>query len=112
MRDLALRLMLSAVVIVAAETQLVGIGHWRVVFTAIGGEPTGRYGTAVVELLGLAPLWWPGRRAYGDAILFAVCLGAVVAHLAVLGVSSAPPAVALAVIAGILLRRDRADLAR
>ncbi len=111
MRDLTLRLMLSAVIVVAAATQIAGIGHWRMAFAAIGGEPMGRYATAAVELLGLVMLWWPGRRAYGAAILFATCLGAAIAHLTALGISSAPPAVLLAVIAGMLLRRDQADLA-
>ena len=112
MRDLTLRLMLSAVVVAAAATQIAGIGHWRMAFAAIGGEPLGRYATAALELLGLVSLWWPGRRAYGDALLFAVCLGAVVAHLTALGVGSAPPAVALAIVAAMLLREDKGDLAR
>jgi hypothetical protein len=110
--SLTSRIGLGLVVLVAAVTQAAGIGHWVQVFTALGMEPWGRYLCALVELAGLALYLWPGRTGYGAAVICAVSLGAVLAHLARLGVSSAPPAVLLAVISGLDLRRHLADFRR
>lgn len=106
------RIGLGAVVLAAAVTQAAGIGHWVQVFTALGLEPWGRYATALVELAGLALYAWPGRTGYGAGVICAVSLAAVVAHLGRLGLSSAPPAVALALVSAIDLRRHRADFRR
>jgi hypothetical protein len=101
--------MLTAVFAAAALTQLFGAGHWVAMFSALGGEPWARWLTALLQLAALALFWWPGRRGYGAALMLAVALGAVVAHLAVPGLSSAPTAVVLAILSGIVLRRHRAD---
>lgn len=112
MLSLTSRIGLGLVVLVAAATQAAGLGHWVQVFTALGVEPWGRYAAALVELAGLGLYVWPGRTGYGAAVICAVSLGAVTAHLARLGLSSAPPAVVLAVISGLDLRRHRADFRR
>jgi hypothetical protein len=104
--------MLTAVYAVAALTQALGAGHWVAAFGALGGEPWARYLTAVLELAGLGLFWWPGRRGYGAAVLLAVALGALAAHVAVLGISSAPPALVMALGAGLVLRQSRGDFRR
>ena len=96
----------------AGLTQLFGVGHWAAAFTALGGEPWLRYLTAVLQLAAVVLFWWPGRRGYGAALMCAVALAAVIAHLAVLGISSAPPAVGLAVLSSQILRQHRADFRR
>lgn len=112
MSAIVIRTMLTSVFLVAALTQLFGIGHWVAAFSALGAEPILRYVTALLQILGLVLFWWPGRRGYGAAILCAVALAAVIAHLAALGISSAPPAVILAVLSGLVLRQSRADFLR
>lgn len=107
-----IRIGLTAVMAIAALTQIAGFGHWRREFEALGGEPWARVLTGVILLAGLALYWWPGRRGYGAAVLGGVAAAALVAHLAVLGVSSAPPALALALMAGWEARRNRADFRR
>jgi putative oxidoreductase len=104
--------MLTAVFLAAALTQLLGVGHWVQVFTVVDAEPWGRYLMAVLQLAALVLFWWPGRRGYGAALLCGLALAAVMAHLAVLGISSAPPAVVLAVLSGIVLRQSRSDFQR
>jgi putative oxidoreductase len=103
---------LTAVFAIAALGQILGAGHWVAAFGALGGEPVGRFATAALALAAVALYWWPGRRGYGAALMLALALGAVVAHLAVLGLSSAPPAAALAILAAQVLRGTRADFGR
>jgi hypothetical protein len=104
--------MLTVVVLAAALTQLWGTGHWRAIFQALEVEPFGRFGAAALELAGLGLFWWPGRRAYGAALICAVCLAAAAAHLVALGISSAPPAMALAALSGLVLRQTQGDFRR
>ena len=103
---------LTAVFLAAGLTQLFGVGHWAAAFTALDGEPVARYPTAFLHLAAVVLFWWPGSRGYGAALMCAVALAAVIAHLAVLGISSAPPAVVLALLSGLILRRHRADFRR
>ena len=112
MRTAVIRIILTSVFLVAALTQLFGIGHWVNAFTALGAEPILRYVTALLQILGLVLFWWPGRRGYGAAILCGVALAAVIAHLAALGVSSVLPALILAVLSALVLRQHRGDFAR
>jgi putative oxidoreductase len=104
--------MLTAVFLAAALTQAFGVGHWTAGFAALDGEPWARYMTALVQLAAVVLFWWPGRRGYGAALMCATALGAVIAHLAVLGTSSAPPAVVMAVLSGMVLRQRRGDFQR
>lgn len=107
--DAALRLTLTVVFALAGLTQLLGLGHWVQAFDLLGGGLVLRL---VAGLLGLAAVtfyWWPGRRGYGAALMLALSVAAVIAHLTVLGISSAPPAVVLAILAGIEMRRHQAD---
>ncbi|NBZ88106.1 hypothetical protein [Stagnihabitans tardus] len=54
----------------------------------------------------------PGRLGYGALMGLLASGAAVAAHFAVLGLDSAPPALALAVICAVLALRHRADLRR
>lgn len=54
----------------------------------------------------------PGRAGYGAALGLLAGLAALAAHLAVLGLDSAPPALALALGAGMIFWRNRGDLRR
>ena len=112
MAQRVIKAMLTAVFLAATLTQVFAAGHWTAAFAALGAEPWGRWLTAALQLAAVVLFWWPGRRGYGAALMLAVALGAVVAHLVVLGISSAPPAVVLAILAGIVLRHSRSDFLR
>ncbi len=108
----AIRIGMSLVFLVAGLTQLLGLGHWVQVFGQLGAEPVARYVVALASLGAVGLFWWPGRRGYGAAVMLALSVAAVIAHLAALGVSSAPPAVLLAVLSGLVTRASRADFRR
>ena len=56
------------------------------IFTKVGLEPWGRYGSGVPELIGVGLLLTP-RFAWAGALLaFGVISGALVSHLTVLGI--------------------------
>ena len=56
------------------------------IFTAVGQEPWGRIGSAVVELLATVLLFLPGLTAVGGALAVGVMSGAIFFHLTKLGV--------------------------
>jgi hypothetical protein len=56
------------------------------IFTKVGAEPWGRYGSGVMELIAAALLLIPGYAAFGALLGLAVGIGAVVSHLTVLGI--------------------------
>lgn len=55
-------------------------------------------------------LVWPGRLGYGALMGLLASGAAVAAHLMVLGLDSAPPAMVLALACLVLLMRNRGDL--
>ena len=54
------------------------------IFTAVGAEPWGRYGSGVMELIAAVLLLIPGAVAIGA--LLAAGVGAVFSHLTLLGI--------------------------
>jgi hypothetical protein len=91
---------LAGVQLLVAEFARIGLGQWL------------RYGTGVIEVGAAVLLWVPGYAAHAAAVMVAVALGAVVAHVAVLGMATVAPAVLLGVLALIVVRVYRAQLKR
>jgi len=56
------------------------------IFTKVGMEPWGRYGSGVVELIASVLLLIPCRAWLGALIAIGVISGAIVSHLTVLGI--------------------------
>lgn len=56
------------------------------IFTTIGAEPVGRYGSAVAELIAGILLLWPRFSWAGAALGIGIMLGAIGAHLGPLGI--------------------------
>jgi putative oxidoreductase len=56
------------------------------IFTAVGAEPWGRYGSGVMELVAAVLLLIPSTVALGAALAAGVGVGAVFSHLTVLGI--------------------------
>ncbi len=79
-----------------ATFQKIGVGQWF------------RYLTGSLEVLGAIGLLVPGYVFYAAALLATVMVGAVIAHLTVLGGSPAAPAMLLVLTGAIAyLRRPR-----
>ncbi len=56
------------------------------IFTRVGMEPWGRYGTATIELLSCILILWPRFSWLGSFMSATVMLGAVFSHLTLLGI--------------------------
>ena len=56
------------------------------IFTTVGAEPWGRYGSGVLELIAAVLLLIPGTVAIGALLAVGVGVGAVFSHLALLGI--------------------------
>jgi putative oxidoreductase len=56
------------------------------IFTTVGAEPWGRYGSGVMELVAAVLLLIPGTVAVGALLAVGVGVGAVFSHLTLLGI--------------------------
>ena len=56
------------------------------IFTTVGAEPWGRYGSGVVELIAAALLLVPTTVAHGALLSVGVAAGAILSHLTLLGI--------------------------
>lgn len=57
------------------------------IFSTLGIEPWGRYGTGIAELIASVLLLVPGLAALGALLALGVISGALVSHLLVLGIA-------------------------
>jgi putative oxidoreductase len=56
------------------------------IFSTVGAEPWGRYGSGVIELIAAVLLLVPGTRVYGALLTVGVAAGAILTHLTRLGI--------------------------
>jgi len=56
------------------------------IFTTVGAEPWGRYGSGVLELIAAVLLLIPGTIGIGALLAVGVGVGAVFSHLTLLGI--------------------------
>ncbi|PUB10405.1 DoxX family protein [Yoonia sediminilitoris] len=106
--SLGLRGLLTLAFVAAGGAKLVGVEMMVGTFDAIGVGQWFRYLTGALEFGAAILLWLPGRQVLAAALLGATMVGAVLAHLFILG-PSAVPAVILGLIctAVIYLHRDQ-----
>ena len=103
---LVIRVLLTAAFLVAGLAKLAGAAMMVATFETIGWGQWFRYLTGLIEVGAAVLLWVPGLRALAALALVCTMIGAVIAHLAVLG-PSPWPAVVLGVLAAVLLWRER-----
>lgn len=80
------------------EFGLLGIGQWF------------RYATGIIEIGSVILLWVPGRTAYGAALQGCVVVGALIAHIFVLGMGTSQGVWVLGPLALIALYFNRAQI--
>ena len=80
---------LSGVEMMVETFQTIGIGQWF------------RYAAALIELGGAILIWVPGMQFLGAGLLLCTMIGAVLAHMSILG-PSAVPALILGLLAAIV----------
>jgi putative oxidoreductase len=90
-----LRVLLAAAFLAAGSAKLAGVQAMVDVFEKVGLGQWFRFVTGVLEVSGAILLLIPRLTFYGAALLLLVSVGAVTAHLTVLGGNPAPALILL-----------------
>lgn len=109
--SLGLRVLLTLAFVSAGAAKIAGVDMMVATFDAIGIGQWFRYLTGIIEIGGAILLWIPRRQVLAGALLGATMVGAVLAHLFILGAAEGVPAILLGLIcaAVIYLHRDQID---
>src|SRR5687768_12616345 len=79
------RLIAAAILLQTLFFKFTGASESVYIFTKVGQEPWGRYGSGVVELIASVLLFVPGLTAVGALLALGVMAGAIFFHLTTLG---------------------------
>ena len=107
--SIGLRALLTLAFVGAGGAKLAGVEMMVETYETIGVGQWFRYLTGIIEIAGVVLLWLPKRQVVGAALLGATMVGAVLAHLLILG-PSAVPAVVLGLISAAVLYIYRAQV--
>lgn len=103
---IAIRVLVSAAFLAAGLAKLAGVEMMVGTFEAIGVGQWFRYVTGLIEVGSVILLWVPGLQFIGAALLVCTMIGAVLAHLLLLG-PSALPALVLGLLSAYLAWTSR-----
>ena len=103
---LAARVLLTIAFVMAGGAKLAGAAEMVAVFDAIGVGQWFRYLTGIIEVGGAAMLWYKPTRVLGALLLGATMVGAVIAHVLILGPSTLP-AIVLGILTVIVIKFER-----
>lgn len=103
---LVARVLLTIVFVMAGGAKLAGVAAMVEMYDVIGVGQWFRYVTGIVEVGGAAMLWYKPTRILGAMLLGATMLGAVIAHMLILGPSTLP-AIVLGILTVIIIRLER-----
>ncbi|WP_028671748.1 DoxX family protein [Saccharospirillum impatiens] len=92
-----IRLLLALAFIGAGGAKLAGVEMMVATYETIGVGQWFRYLTGIIEVGSAILLFVPGKQAWGAALLVCTMIGAVIAHLFILGPGSTP-----AIVLGLL----------
>lgn len=99
---LAIKILVAAAFAAAGLAKLAGVQMMVDTFEAVGLGQWFRYLTGIIEVGSAALLFVPNKQAYGAALLVCTMIGAVLAHLFILGPGAAP-ALVLGVLSAVIL---------
>lgn len=106
---LGAKALLTLAFLAAGLSKLAGVEMMVATFDAIGVGQWFRYVTGIFEVAGAVLLWVKGREIYGAGLLAVTMVGAIIAHLAILGPSFVP-ALVLGLLAVFVLWAHKGDL--
>lgn len=106
---LAIRALLTLAFVAAGVGKLIGAEMMVQTFETVGLGQWFRYVTGAIEIVGAGLLWLPNRQVYGASLLVCTMIGAVLAHLFIIG-PSVVPAFILGILAAILAYSHRNQL--
>lgn len=98
---LSIRILVSLAFVAAGLAKLSGVEMMVGTFEAVGVGQWFRYVTGLIEVGSAVMLWIPGFQLIGAGLLVCTMVGAVLAHLFILG-PSAVPALILGVLSAYL----------
>lgn len=82
----ALQLLVAGILLQTLFFKFTGAAESVYIFSALGMEPWGRYGSGIAELVASGLLLAPGLAPVGAVLAIGLMSGAIAGHLAVLGV--------------------------
>ena len=106
---LIIKILLTVAFVAAGAAKLIGAPMMVESYEVIGLGQWFRYLTGIIEVGGAVLLWIPRRQAWGAALLGATMVGAVLAHLVVLGMSTVAPSILLGLLCAFALWSHRKD---
>jgi putative oxidoreductase len=81
-----LRIVAAVILLQTLFFKFTGAEESVYIFSTVGAEPWGRYGSGIVELIAAVLLLIPGTVAYGALLTVGVAAGAILSHLTLLGI--------------------------
>lgn len=106
---LGIKALLTLAFVAAGFAKLSGVEMMVATYDALGVGQWFRYVTGIIEIGAAALLWVRGMQAIGAGLLVCTMIGAVLAHVLILG-PSAMPALVLGVLCAIVLFAHRDQL--
>jgi len=106
---LAIKALIALAFAAAGIAKLMGAEMMVATFDAVGVGQWFRYVTGIIEVGSAILLFVPGRQAYAAALLVCTMIGAVLAHIFLIG-PSAVPAIILGVLSAVVLYNHRDQL--
>lgn len=106
---LIIKALLTFAFAAAGLAKLGGVEMMVQTYDALGTGQWFRYVTGIIEVGGAALLWVRGLRGLGAGLLTATMVGAVLAHVLILGPSAMPAAV-LGVLSAFILWQHRDEI--
>ncbi len=82
----ALQVLVAVILLQTLFFKFTGAEESVYIFTKVGGEPWGRLGSGVLELIAAAMLLTPALVAYGAILTVGLMSGAILSHLTILGI--------------------------
>ena len=103
------RVILALAFVAAGSAKLAGVEMMVTTYETIGVGQWFRYLTGIIEVGSAVLLFTPGKQAWGAALLVCTMIGAVLAHLFILGPGSSP-AIILGALSAVVLFAYRNQL--
>lgn len=104
---IVVKVLLTLAFLAAGLAKLAGAAPMVESFEVLGLGQWFRYVTGIIEVAGAVLLWVPGLQYLGASLLGGTMVGAVLAHLTILGIASGAPAVILGLMCAFVLWRYR-----
>jgi putative oxidoreductase len=81
-----LRIVVAVILLQTLFFKFTGAEESVYIFSTVGAEPWGRYGSGIVELIAAVLVLVPSTAGYGAILTVGVATGAILSHLTLLGI--------------------------